>query len=89
MPNVMVALPNIGVAVCSRPQSLARSTARVLCSNAAKLRNPLKLPGVPQTNKTMSAASGPKLTILWGHVEEVLLFSNFLRLMISALVAKI
>ena len=28
-----------------------------LCSNAAKTRNPLKLPGVPQTNETISAAS--------------------------------
>ena len=34
-------------------------TTRVLCSNAAKKRNPLKLPGVPQTNETISAASGP------------------------------
>jgi len=29
-------------------------------------RNPLKLAGVPQTNDTISAASGPKFTILWG-----------------------
>ena len=35
-----------------------------LCSNAAKMRNPLKLPGVPQTNETISAASEPKFTIL-------------------------
>ena len=33
-------------------------TTRVPCSNAAKMRNPLKLPGVPQTNETISAASG-------------------------------
>ena len=46
-------------------------TTRVPCSNAAKTRNPLKLPaGVPQTNETISAASGPKFTILCGHVEE-------------------
>ena len=41
-----------------------RPTTRVLCSNAAKTRNPLKLPGVPQTNETISAASGPKFIIL-------------------------
>jgi len=35
-----------------------------LCSNAAKTRNPLKFAGVPQTNETISAASGPKFTIL-------------------------
>ena len=39
-------------------------TTRVPCSNAAKMRNPLKLPGVPQTNETISAASGSKFTIL-------------------------
>jgi len=39
-------------------------TARVPCSNAAKTRNPLKVPGVPQTNERISVASGPKLTIL-------------------------
>ena len=35
-----------------------------LCSNAAKTRNPLKLAGVPQTNETISGASGQKFTIL-------------------------
>ena len=34
-------------------------TTRVPYSNAAETRNPLKLPGVPQTNETISAASGP------------------------------
>ena len=52
-------------------------TTRVPCSNAAKTRNPLKLPGVPQTNETISAASGPKFTVLWGHVEEILLLNKF------------
>ena len=52
-------------------------TTRVPCSNAAKTRNPLKLPGVPQTNEMISATSGPKFTILWGHVEEILLLNKF------------
>jgi len=64
-------------------------TTRVPCSNAAKTRNPLKLPGVPQTNQTISAASGPTFTILCEHVEEILLLNNFFRLSIHALVAKI
>jgi len=34
-------------------------TTRVPCSNAAKAQNPLKFTGVPQTNKTISAANGP------------------------------
>ena len=53
------------------------STTRVSCSNAAKTRNPLKFAGVPQTGKPISAASGPKFTILSGHAEEVLLFNKF------------
>ena len=32
-------------------------TTRVPCSNAAKMQNLLKLAGVPQTNKTIFAAS--------------------------------
>ena len=52
-------------------------STRVPCSNAAKTRNPLKLPVVPQTNETISAASGPKFTILCGDVEEILLLNKF------------
>ena len=52
-------------------------TTRVPCSNAAKKQNLLKFAGVPQTNETISAASGPKFTILWGHVEELLLLNKF------------
>jgi len=64
-------------------------TTRVSCSNAAKTRNPLKFAGVPQTRQQISAVSGPKFTILRGHVEEVLLFNNFFPLSICAPVAKI
>jgi len=77
MPNVMVALPNIGGALCSTPQSLADAHCYMLGSNAAKMRKPLKVAGVPQTPETSSATSGPKFTILWGHVEEILLLNNF------------
>jgi len=52
-------------------------TTGVPCSNAAKTPNPLKFPGVPQTNETISAGSGPKFTILWGHVEDILLLNKF------------
>jgi len=52
-------------------------TTRVPSSNAAKMWNPLKLAGVPQTKETISAASGPKFTILWEHVEEMLLLNKF------------
>jgi len=52
-------------------------TTRVPCSNAAKTRNPLKFAGVRQTGKQISAVSGPKFSILSGHVDEVLLFNSF------------
>jgi len=67
MPNVMVALLNIGGALCSTSQSLADAhywSADVPCSNAAKTRNPLKFAGVPQTGKPISTVSGPKFAIL-------------------------
>ena len=47
------------------------------CSNAAETRNLLKLAGVPQTTGWISAASGLKFTILWGHVEKILLLNKF------------
>ena len=52
MPNLMVALPNIGGALCSTLQSLAEAHYWMLCSNAAKMRNQLKFAGVPQTDRT-------------------------------------
>jgi len=77
MPNVMVALPNIGGAFCSTPQSLADAHYWMPCSNAAKTRNQLKFAGVPQTPEPMSAVSGQKFTILRGHVEDILLLNKF------------
>jgi len=77
MPNLMVALPNIGGALCSTSQRLADAHYYMPCSNAAKMRKPLKVAGVPQTPETISAASGPKFTILWAHMEEILLLNKF------------
>ena len=68
MPNVIATLPNTG---------WLTSNTGVPCSNAAKMQNPLKITGVPQTNKTISAASKPKFTILWEHLEEILLLNKF------------
>jgi len=48
------------------------------CSNAAKMRKPLKYDGVPQTGKPISAASWPQFIILWGHLEDILLLNKFL-----------
>ena len=73
----MVALPNIGGALCSPPQSLADAHYLLLCSNAAKTRQPLKVAGVPQTPEPISAVSGPKFTILCGYLEKILLLNKF------------
>ena len=89
MPNVMAALPNAGGASVQRRKLWLTPTTRVPCSNAAKTRKPLKFAGVPETNETISAASGPKFTTLWGHVGEILLFNIFFRFSMYALVAKI
>ena len=75
---------------CPRRKVWLMATAEVPCSNAAKMRNPLKFAGVPQTTGPISAASGPKFTILWGYMEEILLLNKFFfRLSLRALIAKI
>jgi len=76
MPNVVVALPNIGGALYSMPQSLAKvwltSTTTRRAVTLRRRETTLKCGGVPQTNETVSATSGPKFTILWGHLEDIL-----------------
>jgi len=47
------------------------------------MQHPLKLAGVPQTAGPISAASGPKFTILWGYVEEILLLNKFFFLIVD------
>jgi len=64
-------------------------TIRLQCSNAAKDAKPVEITWDAQTNETIAAASGPKFTILCGHVEEIWLLNNFFRLSIHAFVAKI
>ena len=67
---------NLMVALYSMPQSLADAHYYMLCSNAAKTRNPLKLAGVPQTNERISATRGPKFTIIVRTCGEVLLLNK-------------
>jgi len=76
MPSVMAALPNRWRTLFNAAVWLTPTTT-VLCSNAAKTRNPLKFAGLPQTTGPISAASGPKFTILWWHVEAILLLKRF------------
>jgi len=67
----------IGGALYSTPQCLADAHYYMPCSNATKTRNQLKFGGVPQTNEMISAASTPKFTILWEHLEHILLLKMF------------
>ena len=61
MPNVMAALQNVGGALCLTPQSVANaqysSAVHEGCEDA--------------TTGSISAASRPKFTALWGHLEEI------------------
>jgi len=74
MPNAMAALPIVGGALCSTPQTFGSRPVldytRMPC-NAAKTWNPLKFAGVPQTRQQISAASTPKFTILYEHVGKI------------------
>jgi len=62
--NVMAALPNVGGASVQRRRVWLTPNTGMPCSNAAKTQNSLKFAGVPQTRQQISAASGPKFTIL-------------------------
>jgi len=54
-----------------------RSLLYCRAATLQKTRRPLKFGEVPQTGKPSSAASRPKFTILWGHVEDILLLDKF------------
>jgi len=88
MPNVMVALPNTGGALCSMPQSLADAHYQMPCSNDAKRRKPLKFSRVPQTTGWISAVSRPKFTILRGYVEDISLLNKFFPIVDTCLSCK-
>ena len=64
------------------------SGERRRCSNEANKRNRLKFAGVPKSGKPMSAANGPKFTILWDMWRIYCSLTIFFRLSIHALVAK-
>ena len=90
--NVMAALPHIGgvaPSVQRRKVWLTPITGEP-CSSNSKTQNLLKLAGVPQTMDRCQPLVDLKFTILWGHLEEILLLNKFFfRLSIHALFAKI
>ena len=57
--------------------SVQRCKVSLTPTTRAPCINPSKLAGVLQTRQQISAVSGPKFTILWGHVEEISLFNDF------------
>jgi len=68
-----------------RRKVLLTPTTRAPCSNAAKTQNPLKFAAVPQTRQQISAASGPKFTIFWGHVGRHCCLTSFFLIVSSCL----
>ena len=77
MPNVMVALTNIGGALCSMPQSLADAHYYMPCSNAAKTRRPLKFEGCPKLVNRSQPLVGRSSPYCGGHLEKILLLNKF------------
>jgi len=77
MPNVMAAQPNIGGALCSTPQSLADVPYLTAMQYRCQDVKPVDICWGAPNYRMISAASGPKFTILSGHVEEVLLLNKF------------
>jgi len=63
-------------------------TTRVPYSYAAKMRNPLKLPGVPQTNETIQPLVGQVHHIV-GTSRRYCCLTSFFQLLIRAIVANI
>jgi len=54
MPNVLVALLNIGGALCSTPQSLANAHYYIQCSNAADAEAVESSWGAPNSRNDLS-----------------------------------
>jgi len=83
MQNVMAALPNIGGALCSMPKLGWRPLLECRAVMLPRRETRWNYLGCPKTNETISAASGPKFTILWGHVEEIMLLNKFFFLIVD------
>ena len=68
MPNVMAALPNIGGALCSMPQSSADAHYLSAVQYADKTRNPLKFaecPELPDRSQPLVGRSSPYCWNIW------------------------
>ena len=71
MPNLMAALPNIGGALCSTPQSFADAHYQSAMQQRCQDTKPVEISWGAQTLQQISGASGPKFTILREQVEEI------------------
>ena len=85
MPNMMVALPNIGGALCSTTQSLADAHYYMTCSNGAKSRNLQGCPKLANGSQPLVGRSSPYYDDIWRRYR---CLTSFLRLSIQALAAK-
>ena len=75
MPNVMATLPTTGGTLCSTPHFGWRPLLECRAVTLPRRETHWNYMGCPKLTKR--AASGPKFTILWGHVEEILLLKSF------------
>jgi len=82
MPNVMATLPNIGGALCSNAAKYGWRP--ILECRAVTLQRCVEIRWDAQATRSISAASESKFTILWGHMEEILLLNKFFRYSIRA-----
>jgi len=86
MPNVMVALPNIGGSLCSTPQSLADALTRCRTVTLPRRETRWNLQGCPK----LANRSQPLVGWSSPYYEDISLLNKFFfRLSIRALVAKI
>jgi len=77
MPNMMAALPNIGGALCSMPQSLADAQYQRAVQQRCQDAKHVEMCWGPQTREPISAVRWPKFPIFRGPVKETLLFNKF------------
>jgi len=78
MPNLMVALSNVGGALCSTPQSLADAHYLTAVQERCQDAKAVEISwGAPNYRIDLSCQYRPKFAILLGHLEELLLITSF------------
>jgi len=77
MPNVMVALPNRGGALCSARKVWLMPTTRCRAVVLPRRETSWNLQGCLKLVNRSQLLVGRKFATLWGHLEEVLMLNKF------------